>query len=65
MKRHLLQLISLISALTLNMNVFAHGDHGAMTPAHGLEHAVWYGIGIVAVLLGLNLGRKIFGQNKK
>ena len=65
MKRYLLQLVLLLSALTLSMNVLAHGDHSVMTPEHGLEHAVWYGIGIVAVLLVLNLGRKIFRQGDK
>jgi len=65
MKLKLLQLVSLLSALLLSMNVMAHGDHSVMTPEHGLEHAVWIGIGIVAVFLVLNLGKKLFKQRDK
>ncbi len=65
MKRYRLQWASLLSASMLSMNVFAHGDHSMVTPDHGMEHAVWYGIGIVAVLLLVKLGKALFRQRNK
>lgn len=65
MKLKLLQMFFLLSVLLLSTNASAHGDHSVMTPEHGLEHAVWFGIGIVAVLLVLNLGKKLLKHRDK
>lgn len=64
MKTNLLKMMMLLVALFSSANVMAHGDHAMVSPDHGLEHVAYYGIGIVAVLLVLNIGRKMLQQNK-
>lgn len=50
--------LGLLAGVLLSSSAMAHGDHSVMTPEHGLEHAFYYGGGIVVGLLALNVARK-------
>ena len=65
MKTSLLKVVMLLSTLVTSMNVMAHGDHVMVSPDHGLEHAAYYGIGVIAAMLVLNLGRKMLQKKNQ
>ena len=65
MKTSLLKIVISLSTFAASMNVMAHGDHAMVSPDHGLEHVAYYGIGVIAALLVLNLGRKMLQKKNK
>lgn len=58
MKKTLMQITGLAGSLTAT-SAMAHGDHRVMTPEHGLEHVLYYGLGFVALLVVIDLGIKV------
>lgn len=59
MKQPLTALTALMGIL-VSGSALAHGDHRFVTPEHGLEHALYAGLGIAAGVVVLRLARRVW-----